>query len=127
MIKKLLLCSIAFAGVGLLYGQDVEPDSRLTVKYTKSELQELKSNDQEQLEFLNFCIDNAYTIMPFPEEKAAASEIRGSVTLGNMNEINFFSLGYELEEENWQYYRINGSQKMLVIFSKEEVLRRMKK
>ncbi len=127
MIKKLLLCSIAFAGIGLFYGQNVEPDQRLKVKYSTSELQELKTNDQEQLEFLNFCVENAYIIMPFPEEKSGASEIRGTVELNDIDNINFFDLGYELEEVNWQYYQIAGTRKMLVILSREEVSRRMKK
>lgn len=127
MIKKLLICSIAFLGVGLLYGQSVEPDVRLEAKYSKAELQTLKGNNQAELAYLNYCIDNAYTIMPFPEEKAAASELKGVVQLTSLENINFFDLGLEIENENWQYYRIDGETKLLVIYSKEEILRKMKK
>lgn len=127
MIKKILICSMAFLGVGLFYGQSVVPDTRLEVKYSKAELETLKQNNQEGLAYLNYCIENAFVIMPFPEEKAAASELRGVVQLNSLENINFFDLGLEIEDDNWQYYRIEGERKLLVIYSKEEILRKMKK
>lgn len=118
---------MAFLGVGLFYGQSVVPDTRLEVKYSKAELETLKQNNQEGLAYLNYCIENAFVIMPFPEEKAAASELRGVVQLNSLENINFFDLGLEIEDDNWQYYRIEGERKLLVIYSKEEILRKMKK
>lgn len=127
MIKKLLICSMTFLSVGLFYGQNVEADKRLEAKFSKAELVELTHTNQSELEFLNYCIENAYTIMPLPNEKLGASEIRGTIEINNLNNINFFDLGLELEEVNWQYYVIEGTQKMIVIFSKEEVENKMKK
>lgn len=127
MIKKILIYSIAVFGIGFSYGQSIEPDARLQIKYTQSELQELKQENQEELKFLNFCIDNAFTLMSLPEGKSGASEIRGNVSIDDLNNINFFSLGYDLEEVNWQYYKIEGTNQMLVIFSREEIIKKMKK
>lgn len=127
MINKLITLLIVFITFGSIYGQDVNPDSRLEVKYSKAQLNELKRTNPEELKFLNFCIGNAFTIMPLPQGKKAASEIKGKVNISNLEEINFFDLGIELEETNWQYYSIEGTQEMLVIFSKEEIERKIKK
>jgi hypothetical protein len=118
---------MTFLSIGFFYGQNIEADKRLEAKYSKAELVELTSNNQIKLGFLNYCIDNAFTIMPLPEEKRAASEIRGTIQINDLEEINFFDLGLELEEVNWQYYIIEGTQKMIVIFSKEEIENKMKK
>lgn len=127
MIKKLLICSIAFFSVGLFYGQNIEADTRLEVKYSKDELIELTHTDQAELNFLNFCIENAFTIMPLPEEKSNASEIKGTIVINDIENINFFDLGVDLEPLSWQYYKIAGTNKMIVIFSKEEIENKMKK
>ena len=127
MIKKLLICSMTLLSVGLFYGQNIEADKRLEAKFSKAKLVELTQTNQEELKFLNYCIENAYTIMPLPVEKTEASEIRGTIQVNNLEEINFFDLNLELEEVNWQYYILKGTQKMIVIFSKEEIEKNMKK
>lgn len=127
MIKKLFICSMTFLSVGLFYGQNIEADERLGAKFSKAKLIELTHTNPTELAFLNFCVENAYTIMPLPEEKSTASEIRSTIQINNLDEINFFELGIELEEVNWQYYIIEGTKKMLVVFSKEEIENKMKK
>lgn len=127
MIKKLLICTITLFSVGLIYGQSIKADKRLEVKFTKAELVELEKNDPTQLDFLNFCIDNAYTLMDLPEEKRNSEEIRGTIQLDNLTAINFFELGLEIEELNWQYYIIEGTQKLFVVYSKDFLLNYIKK
>lgn len=123
MIKKLLVCSISLCGIGQYYSQHIKPDSRLEVKYSKKELQEF---NQEDIHYLNYCIENAYLIMPVPEGKDLSSELMGNVDINNLDNINFFDLGIVPDETTWKYYRINNKNKLFVVLSKQEILRRMK-
>jgi hypothetical protein len=126
-MKKVLviLISIMFSG-SMLVGQNTEFDSRLLVKYSVEELNKIEKENPSEIKFLLHCIESAQYITPFPEGKEDAVEIIGEVEIRDINSINFFELGVELIQDNYQYYTIKASDMLLVIKSKDHILKTLK-
>jgi hypothetical protein len=91
-------------------------DSRLLVKYTSEELTDMKANNPEQYTFVHQCLNHAYYIAN-SGGKALSKEVRGEVEIANLENINFFALGLEPEENRYLYYKIKGQDKLLVVRS----------
>jgi len=127
MIKKVLISVVALFSIGFSYAQEVEIDSRLEAKYTKVELISLQETNASELSFLNYCVENAFNITPFPVEKAGVSEMQSPIEIDDLNAINFFQLGLTIENVEWQYYPILGTDKLLVVYSRETIEANMKK
>ncbi|MBX7094227.1 MAG: hypothetical protein K1X56_05860 [Flavobacteriales bacterium] len=119
MIMSLFLAVFLTAG---LSAQSSDWDVRLLSKYSKEELTEMKSNTPEKLAYLNKVAKSGWVIMDLPAEKSNAHEIRGSVAISDLKNVNLFALGLSPEKKNYQYYRINGTNKMLVVLSEEIIL-----
>lgn len=126
-MKKVLviLISIMFSG-STLFGQNTEFDSRLLVKYSVKELNKIEKENPSEIRFLMHCIENAQYITPFPEGKEDAVEIIGEMEVKDINNINFFELNVELIQDNYQYYTIKDSKMLLVIKSKDHILKTLK-
>ena len=126
-MKKLLvvLISIIFSG-SMLFGQNTDFDSRLLVKYSVEELNNIEKKNPSEIRFLLHCIESAQYITPFPEGKEDAVEIIGEMEVRDINNINFFELNVELIQDNYQYYTIKGSDMLLVIKSKDHILKTLK-
>ena len=126
-MKKILivLISVMFSG-SMLFGQNTEFDSRLLVKYSVEELNKIEKENPSEIKFLLHCIESAQYITPFPEGKESAVEIIGEVEIRDINSINFFELGVELIQDNYQYYTIKASDMLLVIKSKDHILKTLK-
>jgi hypothetical protein len=126
-MKKVIvvLISVMFSG-SMLFGQNTEFDSRLLVKYSVEELNKIEKENPSEMRFLLHCIENAQYITPFPEGKEGAVEIIGEVEIRDINNINFFELDVELIQDNYQYYTIEGSEMLLVIKSKDHILKTLK-
>ncbi len=126
-MKKVLvvLISVMFSG-SMLFGQNTEFDSRLLVKYSVEELNKIEKENPSEMRFLLHCIENAQYITPFPEGKEGAVEIIGKVEIRDINNINFFELDVELIQDNYQYYTVEGSEMLLVIKSKDHILKTLK-
>jgi len=126
-MKKVLiiLISIMFSG-SMLFGQNTEFDSRLLVKYSVEELNNIEKENPSEIRFLLHCIESAQYITPFPEGKEGAVEIIGEMEIRDINNINFFELNVELIQDNYQYYTIKDSNMLLVIKSKDHILTTLK-
>jgi hypothetical protein len=126
-MKKVLiiLISIMFSG-SMLFGQNTEFDSRLLVKYSVEELNKIEKENPSEIRFLLHCIESAQYITPFPEGKEGAVEIIGEMEIRDINNINFFELNVELIQDNYQYYTIKDSNMLLVIKSKDHILKTLK-
>ena len=126
-MKKILivLISVMFSG-SMLFGQNTEFDSRLLVKYSVEELNKIEKENPSEIKFLLHCIESAQYITPFPEGKESAVEIIGEVEIRDINSINFFELGVELIQDNYQYFTIKASDMLLVIKSKDHILKTLK-
>ena len=71
--------------------------------------------------YWNFYVANAYQIMDLPNEKSNAHEIKGIAKIQDMNLINIFDLKYIPLVKDYQYYRIEGTNKLIVILSEEQI------
>jgi hypothetical protein len=126
-MKKVLVILISIMCSGsMLFGQDTEFDSRLLVKYSVEELNEIEKENPSEIRFLLHCIESAQYITPFPEGKEGAVEIIGEMEVKDINNINFFELNVELIQDNYQYYTIKDSNMLLVIKSKDHILKTLK-
>lgn len=77
--------------------------------------------------YWNFYAANAYQIMDLPNEKTNAHEIKGTVRIDDMNDINILALHYVPLPKDYQYYRIDGTKKLLVILSDEQIREKFSK
>lgn len=96
-------------------------DPRLLSKFTKDELLEMEVKNPLAYAYWNFYVANAFQVMDLPIDKIDSHEIKGVVKIPNMNNINIFDLHYIPLEKDYQYCRIEGSNKLLVIISEEQI------
>jgi len=96
-------------------------DPRLLSKFTKDELVEMEVKNPLAYAYWNFYVANAFQVMDLPIDKIDSHEIKGVVKIPNMNNINIFDLHYIPLEKDYQYCRIEGSNKLLVIISEEQI------
>lgn len=97
---------------GTLFGQQSEFDERLLAKYT---VEEIAAMDADELVFNTYCIDHAFVVMPLPSEKEGNMAIDGSKDISDLENINFFDLNIVLKEDQYQYFRISGTDQMLAV------------
>jgi len=109
-MKTVLILGLTFLFMGSVFSQKI--DDRLLERYTLEELNELKKNDNEKFIFLNYALNNATYIGDIPLEKNLQLEV---IEMPSEN-ATFISLGYEIENNN-QFYRIQGTDKMLIVRS----------
>lgn len=96
-------------------------DTRLLSKFSDKELLEMKSNAPETLNYWNFYVANAYQIMDLAAEKAVAHEIKGTLKIVDTKNINVFELNKIPLVKDYQYYKIESTNKLLVIISEEQI------
>lgn len=96
-------------------------DQRLLSKYTKNELNEMQISNPIAFAYWNFYASNAFQVMDLPDEKSGTHEIKGIVKIQDINSINIFDLHYIPSIKDYQYYRIEGTRKLLVILSEEQI------
>jgi len=116
----LLICSLS------IQAQSNNTDAKLLKKYSKKELTELKKNASEY-EFAKYCIDNAFYIGEGSKEKIAASPTEyGTIKIKELTDINFFELNIELKQSDFQAFVINGTSKVIMIKSRDRILKELK-
>lgn len=96
-------------------------DKRLLAKYTEEELSTLQKDNPVEFEFLNKCLDGAVYLADYSPKKGMNKEISGEIGLKDINAINFFELDIELIEDRYQYFKIKGHNKLLVIRAKAHI------
>jgi len=126
MIKIIITISLVIITIASSIAQEEKTDKRLEVKFSQDELVELKANNLVEYEFLRFCVKNAFTIFPMPKGKENVSEIQEAIDIEDIENINFFNLGLSIEDEEWQYYPITGTDKLLVIYSRKTINEKIK-
>lgn len=98
-----------------------DSDSRLLSKYSKEELKKLQKDSPEEYSYLNYYVANCYKIMELPSEKGNAHEIKGTLSIKSLDNINIYDLKLETKDKDYQYYKIEGTTKLLVILSNEQI------
>lgn len=127
-IKSVCVGLILFSVTSLSYGQKKTAyEKDLLSKYTTVQLDEMSKSNPDEIKFLNTFVTNGYYVTDFPKGKEGASEISGAVTINNLNAINFFALNIAIKESDYQYFTIVGTDKLLVVKSRNAVVKEMKK
>ena len=110
LMKILLAFALVMITCSATYAQEI--DKRLLEKYSIEELTEMSKTDNEKVAMLNYALDNALIYADYSKEKNL------ELSLIDMPEENatFISLGYDITNQN-QFFRIKGSDKMLVVKS----------
>ena len=96
-------------------------DQRLLSKFTKVEMEEMQVKNPIAYAYWNFYVANAYQVIDLPIDKVDTHEIKGKVKIKDMNNINIFDLQYLPLVKDFQYCSIEGSKKLLVIISEEQI------
>jgi len=123
-MKKVLIVFSLLIFTGVLFAQ--KADKALLVKFSKEELTTLKKENPKEYSYLVFCVNNAFYIAEMPEEKIKANPTKfGEITIKNINKINFFDLGITIQEKDYQSFVIKGTKKILIVKSREHILREL--
>lgn len=92
-----------------------EFDNRLLKSYSESELQTIKSESPELIKVLNYALDNACYFSQINEGKDYSD--LPSISLKSTSQLpGIDELGLKIEKQN-QYYRIEGTDKLLFVKS----------
>jgi hypothetical protein len=119
-MKKLLL----FVGFGLISLSGISQERSYSKALTDHfQTSELDAQSDQEIAFLEYMAQNAFVISDFPKEKADNTNRYSSINLDLDSVDDFFDLNIEMKENDFQYFRISGSDKMLVIKSKSIVKR----
>lgn len=114
-MKKLLL----FASFSLIsLGGMSQERSYSKALVDHFETSELDAKSDQEIAFLEYTAQNAYVISDFPTEKADNTNRYSSLDLDLDGLNDFYDLNIEMKENDFQYFRISGTDKMLVIKSK---------
>jgi hypothetical protein len=106
-MKNIFVLFIIFIFVGIK-GLSQKYNPQLLKSYTKKELNNL---DKSTLDILDYGIQHAIYYADLPSDKNIQLKV-----IDETQTINFTDLGLQITNEN-QYFRISGSNKMLVVKS----------
>ena len=102
-------------------------DDQLLERYSKQELNILKTENPTEYEFAKYCINNAYYIAATSPEKAANSKNGyGKIKIKDLSNINFFELNIDIEETEHQVFIIKGTSKIIIVKSRTHILNELK-
>ncbi len=92
-----------------------DAEQKLSQRYQESYLEDLRSNNPAEYQLLVYAVDNACEIVDLPQGKT--EKLDGTIQVNSGTTPAFTDLNLELKDEN-QYFRIAGTNKMLVVKSK---------
>lgn len=110
MLKQTLPVIIFFLICNSSYSQTVE--KKLLVKYSEKELVQLQKNDPQEYEYLVNSVTRGLFISEIPTKKEVVFD--GVLNIDPKQEHTYLTLGKEILDR-YQYYRIEGTNLMLVI------------
>lgn len=126
MIKLSLAFSILLAFTAFSGFSQSKYDTRLLVKYSEQELSNLEDSNPAKFEFINYCIEHAFYVSDLPTEKMQSKNDQiGLISIENIEHINFFALNLNLIQDNYQFFAIEGHNKLLVIKSIDHITKEM--
>ena len=115
-MRKLISSFIFILIFSFSYSQ--EHDQRLLKEYSQTELDNMKSSSPKEYQFLNVALDKAIFIGEIPQEKGKDVEFDGELEVDLSKEHTFLSLGIDLKENEYQYFKIKGTNKMVGVLPK---------
>jgi hypothetical protein len=87
-------------------------DARLGSKFS---LDELKNMSETEVCTHIYILDNGYFIADIPSEKSNDKELSGARNIADLNAVNLYSLSIDIKENQYQYFKLLGTNKMIVI------------
>lgn len=117
-------------------------DSRLLQIYDISYLEKIRNNNPALLMFLNYKLDNSYIIIDIPKEKefnpnGFLSNVKNKTKHKDLkldplrdfekNKLNIFFYDFEIEKFSRSIFIIDGTQKAMLFYSKDELIKKFKK
>ena len=104
MIKSLLFFTALFIA-GISFSQSTH-DSRLLEKYSEEQLTELKVESPEEYQVLVNALERGIFIGEIPAQKGKDVQFDGELDVDPEGEHTFISLGIELKDNEYQYFKI---------------------
>lgn len=118
MFKKILFLVCTSVGITSFAQTNAQQvDSRLLGKYSVIELQKMQTAQPEQYQFLLNALNKGVYIAEIPQQKAKDIVWDGELNIDPAKTHTFITLNKEITE-NYQYYKITGTTKMLIILPK---------
>lgn len=116
MIKKILTLLALFIGIASF--SQTNHDDRLIKKYGQEILDEMVAKNPSEYSVLTNALERAVFIGDIPAEKGKDIQFDGELTIDPSKKHDFISLGIELKENNYQYFKISGTNKLVGVLPK---------
>lgn len=116
MMKSFLI--IAIVSIASFSFSQSSHDSRLLEKYSAQELTELKKEQPEEYQILVNALERGIFIGEIPTQKGKDVQFDGELDIDPNEKHTFISLGIELKENTYQYFKITGKNKMVGVLPK---------
>jgi len=132
MKKITLLFSLLCLFTLIAGAQSIHVDSRLDAVYSEDYIDNLVENNPQKVKYLNWCLDNSYTIvyagvdkceqMPYLKHFDPVNKIVGE-NVENIDETNFniFMYQFERQFDKKTYYRIGNTGKAIIFESNSKL------
>lgn len=122
MFKPLFYCItliglITISSIATAQNKD-NIDNRLYNKFSKKEV---KSLSTDELNYWTFYLENSIQIVDIPKEKPDAVPAVVSLKSLDKKDINVFKLGFKPHAVARDYYRIEGTDKMVIVLPQSEI------
>ena len=115
LMKTTLIACFLLAASITAYSQH---DSRLEARFSPEQIAQMEEQHPSVLAYWNFYLDNAYTIQDIPQQKLQS--MQNSIRIKDLNSFNILDTDLTMKRHGKQYFRIEGTQRMLVLYSNSE-------
>jgi hypothetical protein len=113
MLKKFTTFCLLFIAV-FSYSQE-NHDPRLLERYSSEELTAIQNNNSEEYEIIVHALKVGISIGDVPQEKGKDIVFDGEIDKDPNKEHTYISLGLELKNNTYQYYKFKGTNKMVIV------------
>jgi len=131
-MKKIILLSMLVISGITAFSQDLPIDSRLSAKYSEEDLLDMQQNRPQDLEYLNWFVENSYVIkevvdpevLNYPKLKYMDRETKmegSEVTEFDAENFNIMEYGFEIAAKSSNVYKIGDTGKLLVFYSSDDL------
>ena len=131
-MKKIILLSMLVVSGITAFSQTLPIDSRLYAKYSEEDLLDMQQNRPQDLEYLNWFVENSYVIkevadpevLNYPKLKYMDRETKmegSEVTDFDAENFNIMEYGFEIAAKSSNVYKIGDTGKLLVFYSSDDL------
>lgn len=93
-------------------------DQRLLVKYDAEQIAQLQDNESRVLDYWTYYLDHGYKIVAIPSGKEGDNF--EEIKIKSMAKFNVLDAGVSMDNSAPKYYRIKGTNEMLVLLSGDD-------